>query len=53
VRLKVGDQLFDATLMVITDPAEREGVLKTRAKKYNQKYPPVGQTFTVYHVIPG
>ena len=53
VRLKVGDQLFDATLMVVADPAEREGVLKTRAKKYNQKYPPVGQTFTVYHVIPG
>jgi hypothetical protein len=53
VRLKVGDQLFDATLMVVNDQGEREGVLKTRAKKYNQKYPPVGQTFTVYHVIPG
>ena len=53
VRLKVGDQLFDATLMVVTDPAEREGVLQVRAKKYNQKYPPVGQIFTVYHVIPG
>jgi len=53
VRLKVGDQLFDATLVVVTDPADREGVLQVRAKKYAQKYPPVGQTFTVYHVMPG
>jgi len=53
VRLKVGDQLFDATLVVVTDSAEKEGVLQIRAKKYAQKYPPGGQTFTVYHVMPG
>jgi hypothetical protein len=53
VRLKIGDQLYDRTLVVVTDPAEREGVLQARAKKYSQKYPPVGQTFTVYHVTPG
>jgi hypothetical protein len=52
VRIKLGNQLYDRTLMVVTDPAEREGVLQARAKKYSQKYPPVGQTFTVYHAMP-
>ena len=53
VRLKIGDQLFDRTLSVVTDPAEREAVLQARAKKYSQKYPPVGPPFTVYHVVSG
>jgi hypothetical protein len=48
MRLKVGDKLYDRTLSVVTDPAETEAVLQVRAKKYSQKYPPVGQTFTVY-----
>ena len=52
VRLKVGNDLYDRTLTVVTDPAEREGVLQARAKKYAQKYPPEGQTFAVYHVMP-
>ena len=51
VRLKIGDQLFDRTLSVVTDPAEREAVLQARAKKYSQKYPPPGPPFTVYHVV--
>ncbi len=53
VRLKVGDQLYDRTLSVVTDPAEREAVLQARAKKYAQKYPPEGPPFTVYHVVSG
>jgi hypothetical protein len=52
VRLKIGDNLYDRTLSVVTDPAEREAVLQVRATKYSQKYPPVGQTFTVYRVMP-
>lgn len=52
VRLKIADKLYDRTLSVVTDPAEREAVLQVRAKKYAQKYPPVGQTFTVYRVTP-
>ena len=52
VRLKIGNQLYDRTLLIVTDSAEREAVLQVRAKKYSQKYPPVGQTFTVYHVMP-
>ena len=51
VRLKIGDNLYDRILMVVTDPAERESVLQVRAKKYSQKYPPVGQTFTVYRIM--
>lgn len=51
VRLKIGDQLFDRTLVVVTDPAEREAVIQARQKKYNQKYPPPGGViYTVYHV---
>jgi len=54
VRLKIGDQLFDRTLVVVTDPVEREAVLEVRAKKYDQPYPvPAGVHFTVYHVMPG
>ena len=53
VRLKIGDQLFDRTLSVVTDPAEREAVLQARATKYSQKYPPVGPPFIVYHVVSG
>jgi hypothetical protein len=53
VRVKIGDRLYAGTLSVVTDPAEREGVLQARAKKYAQKYPPPGPPFTVYHVIPG
>jgi hypothetical protein len=52
VRLRIDGKLYDRTLMVVTDPAEREAVLQVRAKKYLQKYPPVGQTFTVYRVMP-
>ena len=49
VRLKIGDKLFDCTLVVVTDPTEKEGVLRTRAKKYNQPWPPP-VPFVVYHV---
>lgn len=51
VRLKIEDRLFDRKLSVVTDPAEREAVLRARAKKYSLQYPPVGPPFTVYHVI--
>jgi hypothetical protein len=53
VRLKIGDQLFDRTLAVVSDESERLGVLQTRAKKYAQPYPePAGVHFTVYRVMP-
>jgi hypothetical protein len=34
VRLKIGDQLFDRTAVLVTDAAEKDAVLETKAKKY-------------------
>jgi len=52
VRLKLGNDLYDRTLSVVTDSTEREGVLQARAKKYAQKTSPDDPNFTVYHVLP-
>jgi len=34
VRLKIGDQVFDRTVALVTDPAEKDAVLATKARKY-------------------
>lgn len=34
VRLKIGNQLYDRVLTVVTDPAEKTGMLRARVKKY-------------------
>jgi hypothetical protein len=49
IRLKIGDQLYDRTLVVVTDPAETAGMLQVRAKKYHQPYPPP-VAMTVYRI---
>jgi hypothetical protein len=36
VRLKIGDQLYDRTLVHVTDPAEKAGVFKAREEKYHR-----------------
>jgi hypothetical protein len=36
VRLKIGNQLYDRTLSIVTDPAEKAGMLEARVKKYPQ-----------------
>lgn len=53
VRLKIGDRVFDETLALVTDPAERAAVLESKAKKYPAQR--VGKTSTVYlfRVLPG
>jgi hypothetical protein len=53
VRLKIGNQIFDETLSLVTDPAERAAVLESKAKKYPQQR--VAKTSTVYlfRVRPG
>jgi hypothetical protein len=52
VRLKIGNQVFDRTLAVINDPAEKAAVLEVKQKKYPQwKAPPVSKA-TVYRVMP-
>ncbi len=34
VRLKIGNQLYDRTLVNVTDPVEKAGVLEAKSKKY-------------------
>ena len=34
VRLKIGDRVFERTVALVTDPAEKDAVLATKAKKY-------------------
>jgi len=53
VRLKIGDRLYNVTVSLVTDPAERATVLESKAKKYPQQR--VSKTSTVYlfHVAPG
>jgi hypothetical protein len=34
VRVKIGNQLYDRTLTLVTDPAEKAGMLEARIKKY-------------------
>ena len=36
VRIKIGDKLYDRTLVLVTDPAEMDAVLQVREKKYPQ-----------------
>jgi hypothetical protein len=53
VRLKVGDRVYDETLALVTDPAERAAVLEAKAAKYPGQR--IAKTSTVYlfHVLPG
>jgi hypothetical protein len=52
VRLKIGEQVFDRTLSVVDDPAEKAAVLQAKGKKYPKwKVPPVS-TATVFRVNP-
>ena len=52
VRLKIGDQVYDRTVQLIDDPAEKAAVLQVKGKKYPQwKVPPVSAV-TVFRVNP-
>jgi hypothetical protein len=50
VRIKIGDKLYDRTLVLVTDPTERDGVLQVREKKYPQLKIPANATIHVFHV---
>ena len=53
VRLKIGPQLFDETLALVTDPAEKDAVLEAKAKKY-PRLPVVDKSRVyVFRVSPG
>jgi hypothetical protein len=51
VRLKIGDQIYDRTVSLVTDAAEQEGVMETRHKKYPQLKIPPNPTIHVFHVL--
>jgi hypothetical protein len=51
VRLKIGDQIYDRTLSLVTDPAEQEGILQARHNKYPQLKVPPNSTIHVFHVV--
>ena len=52
VRLKIADQVFDRTLTVVDDPAEKAGVLAAKGKKYPQWKVPSVSAATVFRVNP-
>jgi hypothetical protein len=51
VRIQIGNQLYDRTLMLVTAPSEKEGVLNARAKKYPLLKIPANATIRVFRVM--
>ena len=51
VRLKIGDNIYDRTVSLVTGQAEQEGVLQARHKKYPQLKIPANPTIHVFHVV--
>jgi hypothetical protein len=53
VRLKIGDRVYDAMLVPVTDPAEQTAVLESKAKKYpNQRTAKTSRVY-LFRVLPG
>jgi hypothetical protein len=52
VRLKIANQVFDRTLTVVNDPAEKAAVLQAKKRKYPQWTPPTVSASTVFRVNP-
>ena len=52
VRLKIGDQVFDRTVALVTDPAEKDAVLATKAKKYPRQRVVDKNLVYVFRVLP-
>ena len=53
VRLKIGDQVFERTVTLVTDPAEKDAVLATKAKKYPRQRVVDKNLVYVFRVQPG
>jgi hypothetical protein len=51
VRLRIGDDIYDRTVSLVTDPTEQEGVLQARHNKYPQLKVPPNSTIHVFHVV--
>ena len=52
VRLKIGGQLFERTLSLVSDPDEKAAVLQAKGKKYPQWTVPAVSKTTVFRVLP-
>jgi hypothetical protein len=53
VRLKIGDRVYDRTLALVEDPAERDAVLLAKAKKYPRLRTPPKASVYVFRVSSG
>jgi hypothetical protein len=51
VRLKIGNNLYDVTLVHVTDPAEKAALRELKAKKYPQLKIPTDSQVQLFHVI--
>ncbi len=51
VRLKIGDKVYDRTLVLVTDPAETAAVNEAKEKKYPALKLPPGGTIVLFHVV--
>jgi hypothetical protein len=52
VRIKIGDNLYDRTLVYVTDPDLRAAVIRNKAKKYPQQIIRPGSYINIFHVVP-
>jgi hypothetical protein len=52
VRLKIGDKVFDRSLSIVNDPAEKAAVLQAKGRKYPQWKVPSVSAATVFRVNP-
>jgi hypothetical protein len=51
VRIKIGDKLYDRTLVLVTDPAEIAAVLQARTKKNPRLKTPANGAIHIFHVV--
>lgn len=51
VRIKIGNNLYDRTMVLVTDPAEKDAVLQVRARKYPRLKIPPNSIIHVFHVV--
>jgi len=52
VRLKIADKVYDRTVSIVDDPAEKAAVLRARERKYPQWKGPPDSALTVFRVNP-
>ena len=51
IRIKIGDQVYDRTAVLVTDPAEQDAVMQVRHQKYPNLRVPPNATIHVFHVV--